>query len=198
MYFALVIPYLAVLTGLYVFRSVYLAFGFYQAGMLIWLLIHRYRFRNLFLGWRWWGWIWIVIGLMAGIGLTIMFPDITSTFLPILLATGLREKDLPLFIIVFVLVTSTLEEPFWRDLLGQSRALISISDIAFGGYHLLVVGLFTPSTFWYWLPVIFICLTAMSAIWRRLRQMTQGLMIPWLSHAAADFSVMAWLYWQVS
>mgnify|MGYP003543466717 CR=1 FL=1 len=165
--------------------------------MLLKLTSRGYRFKRLFTGWRTWGWLWVFIGLLAGVSLTIILPQTLSDSFTLGLATkGLSKQNLFLFILIFVLVTPTLEEPFWRDYLGKSRGLLSLSDIAFAGYHLLVVALFLPSAYWLFLPVILIGLSIVAAFWRWIFRTTQGLMIPWLSHAAADLSVMLWVAWQ--
>jgi membrane protease YdiL (CAAX protease family) len=165
--------------------------------MLLLLLSQGYRFKPLFTGWRTWGWWWILIGLLAGVSLAIILPQALSDSFTLTLATkGLSKQNLFLFILIFLLVTPTLEEPFWRDYLGKSKGLLSLSDIAFSGYHLLVVALFLPNAYWLLLPVILIGLSVVAAFWRWLFRITQGLMIPWLSHATADLSVMLWVAWQ--
>jgi membrane protease YdiL (CAAX protease family) len=193
------LPYIAVLLGLYLFDSIWLAFGLYQLGMLWVLLGKGYSFKSLFYGWKSWGWFFILVSLLAGVILMLVFPSqsLSASLSSALIAKGLHPQQLTLFIVIFVLVTPTLEELYWRDLL-ESETLFNFSDVAFAGYHLLVLALFLPISAWLFLPVVLLGLTATAAIWRRVHYQTQGLAIPWLSHAAADFSVMVWLYWQVS
>jgi len=58
----------------------------------------------------------------------------------------------------------------------------------FAGYHILVLAWFIKLP---WLIIAFIVLTAAAYIWRYTASKLEGLVVPLLSHIAADVSIIA-------
>ena len=83
------------------------------------------------------------------------------------------------------------EESFWRGMFGENNKELIWTDLVFVGYHMLVLALFIT---WYWLPLVFIALTLVGWFWRKLSSEYNGLLLPTVSHVAADASIMIMIY----
>ena len=65
------------------------------------------------------------------------------------------------------------------------------TDLAFAGYHILVLAWFIKLP---WLIIAFVVLTIAAYIWRYMAFKLKGLAIPLLSHIIADISIIAVIY----
>ena len=187
------IPYLAVLVGLYWFDSAWPAMLIYHALMLAVLARKRQRarFRQVLAGWRRGaGAAAVAFGLGAGVLLFFLAPPAgldVARLDPILARIGLSGSGFLAFAIYYSLVNPGLEEAFWRGALGSDARGVVAADVLFAGYHLLVLHFFVG---WIWLPVALVVLTAAAWLWRQATARYGGLAIPVVSHLAADASLM--------
>jgi hypothetical protein len=201
---AIALPYAAVLLGLYVLRNAWAAILLYHAGMLVLL---RLGGRTSLTGQGgllkaarqgWSAPAAVVAGIVCAAGSFLLAPlwgtisrshvDLTGAL------TSLHLSGISwwLFAAYYVTVHPVLEEIFWRGYLSRAHrsAMVSevVSDVAFAGYHVLVLCLFIKLP---WVLVSFGVLWLASWSWRRLTARYSGLGVAIASHAAADMSVIA-------
>ena len=195
---AIALPYAAVLLGFYVLRNAWAAILLYHAGMLILL---RLGGQGGFLRAVRRGWsvpAAVVAGIVCATGSFLLAPlwgtlsrehvDLTGAL------TDLHLSGLSwwLFAAYYVTVHPVLEEIFWRGYPSRAHrsamASAVVSDVAFAGYHVLVLCLFIKLP---WVLVSFGVLWFASWSWRRLTARYSGLGVAIASHAAADMSVVA-------
>ena len=79
-----------------------------------------------------------------------------------------------------------LEEWYWRGVLGSPSRMPTPNDAAFAGYHVLVLAVFVP---WPWALAVAVVLVGAAWLWRQLVARHGGLVIPVVTHAVADLSV---------
>jgi hypothetical protein len=181
------LPFIAIIIGLYVFSNVWITTAIYHGGMLITILVTK-SFKQVRKGWSA-PWGRGLIGGSVGVGLFFLFlmPRIVPTTVgEQLVSLGLGTTALLVWIVYFSLVNPFLEEPFWRRTLGSDRKGIAASDVLYAGYHLLVLALFVT---WPWLILEFIILLGAAYLFRQCVRATQGLLIPLLAHLIVDISV---------
>lgn len=92
------------------------------------------------------------------------------------------------FMAYYVTVHPVLEEIFWRGYLPRAHRYPVVSDIAFAGYHVVVLIIFIKLP---WALVSFGALLFASWCWRQLTARFSGLGVAIASHAVADLSIMA-------
>ncbi|RMF00138.1 MAG: CPBP family intramembrane metalloprotease [Chloroflexi bacterium] len=196
--FAPLIPYLAVLVGLYIFSSAWLSILLYHAGIALALSVIR--------GWEpgklpsklteWLVLLPVVAGsAAAGLVILTMWPVIKLVELSLsaeLVALGLTGTVWTIFIFYYFTVNPILEEQFWRGYLGQNSLRPTLADVWFAGYHVLVLVRFARLP---WVVASFLTLVAAAWFWRQLARRYGGLTFPILSHAAADAGIIGavWL-----
>ena len=101
---------------------------------------------------------------------------------------GLVDRSWLAFAVYYSLVNPWLEEGFWRGWLGSRSKLPDASDVAYAGYHLVVMALFVT---WPWILVSFVILVGAGWMWRQAAAKRDGLLIPALAHFIADASIIA-------
>ena len=191
---SVLVPYIAVLVGVYVFRNGWVAIGLYHFGIVLFLLADdRGRLLKSVVS----GWDTVSAGLLVVMA-AMIFPiifffwgymQLESIPLNSALANfGLHGSSWFFFMIYFSTVHPFLEELYWRDYLGGTRKYFSWRDVAFAGYHILVLAWFIK---WPWLVIAFIVLTATACVWRYVARKLEGLVVPLLSHIIADVSIIA-------
>ena len=189
----LVLPCIAVLLGLNLFESAWAAILLYHAVIVIYLVLtRRERSRTrLFQGWhRAIGTALIVVCACCGPLLVLLWPVISNLnggLSSALDSFGLHGTRWYLFAAYFVSIHPVLEELFWRDALAGGSRKISIPDTAFASYHVLVLVHFLKFP---WVIIVFVMLTLVSWLWRRIAEHQQGLAIPVFSHVAAGLGIM--------
>ena len=197
---SVLVPYVAVLIGLYVLKNAWIAIGLYHFGITVFLIAGD---RNSLLKKVCAGWNSIIAAV--GIVMSVMIIPIIfffwghmqleSTPLKSVLANfGLHGTSWFFFMTYFSTVQPFLEELYWRGYLECGHKYISWTDLAFSGYHILVLAWFVKLP---WLLIAFIVLTAASYIWRYLASKLEGLAVPLLSHIAADISIMGVTYFLI-
>jgi len=187
------IPYIAVLIGMYLFQSAWLAILLYHAG-----IAGLHLCRKPAGLWR---------RLVSGPGLPLLVPGlivcalaapavwflwpwlaVSDSVLPAWLAYyGLTGWAWLLFIPYFSIIHPVLEELHWREL-DPHRTGICRQDLLFAGYHVLVLSQLvkTPG-----LCLVFVVLTGSSVFWRWSAKRFGGYALPVFTHAMADAGVMA-------
>jgi hypothetical protein len=193
----LLLPCVAVLVGLDYLRSAWAAILLYHAVIVIYLLFTR-RDRpraELFHGWN----------NATGAGITLVcaccwpllvllwpvISDVGGGLSSALDSFGLHGTSWWVFATYFVSLHPVLEEIFWRDALGSRNSRIDIVDIAFAAYHVLVLVHFLKFP---WAIIVFISLTLISWLWRRIAERYHGLAIPIISHITAGLGIMIATY----
>jgi membrane protease YdiL (CAAX protease family) len=194
------IPYIAVLVGLYVFGSGWLAMLGYHFGMAVVLVCCHSRglFGEIFKGWN-------LLALLGGGVLSALVFPVLYFLWPymeteggelggLLSKYGLCGISWVLFMVYFSTVQPLLEELFWRGYHVSSKRSVCMADVAFAGYHILVLALFIK---WGWLAVAFFVLVCVSWLWRYLARRFGGLLAPVVSHVVADVCIV-WVVWVLS
>jgi hypothetical protein len=187
------VPYLCMVIGLNALRSGWTALLLYHAFILLVLrpggpAAARRVARS---GWS----PGLGLGMCAlsvsnGLALLLLWrivarePDALSANLARL---GLASASWWLFAAYYVTVHPALEELFWRHRLLSHRRGVAFTDLAFAGYHALVLPLFLP---WFWVAVTVLLLASIAWLWRRLNLARGGLAVPIASHAFAGIGTM--------
>lgn len=191
---ALIIPYVAILVGLHLAKSAYLAIFLYHIGIGLYLLWRRPANlgRQFLRGWN------LPVGLplallSAGSGplLILLWPVIAhepDSLALTLAAWGLHGVHLWIFFGYFVIVNPVLEEAFWRSAHGSRNRFPALTDLAFAGYHALVLSSFLRNV---WTLIATAILVFIAWIWRRTALQNGGLAIPTSAHILAGLSIMA-------
>ena len=184
------IPYVAVLIGMYVFRSAFIAMGAYHAGMLVVLFFNRNKCQKLTKP-QGASLLYLTAPVFASGGIIFYFiwPFIAAgNGIPEKLHEyGLTQNIWPIFAVYFVLINSAIEEFFWRGYLKDDSIKPNLNDFLFGGYHSLVLFAFTDPA---WTILVLAAVTFAGWLWRFLRARTQSLVLPLLTHFLADLTIM--------
>lgn len=186
------IPYLAVSIGLLLLHNAWIAILAYHAGIIAVVMASPAKFNPQCLfqtnNWKIPA-VAAAIGVGGGILVYSLLPLIGSSigldqYLPTI---GLTHTTWPFFILYFFLVNPFLEEYYWRGFLCSDSKRITLNDLLFAGYHLLVLAAIISV---FWLVIIFLALVLGAWIWRQADRLSQGLLPSTVSHLAADLSVM--------
>ena len=193
-YLAIVLPYAAVLLGLHVLRNAWATIFLYHVGMVTLLRLGGQEglLRTVRRGWS--APPAVVIGIASATGgllLLLLWGTISREHVD--LAETLTSLHLSglywwVFLAYYVTVHPVLEELFWRGYLPGAHRSPVVPDVAFAGYHVLVLCIFIKLP---WVLVSFGVLWFASWSWRQLVARYSGLGVAIASHAAADLSVMA-------
>lgn len=138
---AALVPYLAVGVGLYGLHSALAALLLYHAGMLAFLMTGRHRPARFRRGWTH-PLVWpnVLLGVLACGATLVLWPLLGQTpMVDRLTGLGLSGGSWIAFMAVYGLVHPLLEETYWRDLLGSTHGGLVPEDLAFAGYHVLVL-----------------------------------------------------------
>jgi hypothetical protein len=199
-WFAPILPYLVVWSGLFFFRNAWLTLIGFHAAILLALAVIRpsLPIRVLFKSKTP---KWILFSVLfcstSGIGLYFLWDvfgvarDLPSQ----LQSIGLNSSTWAGFVAYFSIVNPFIEEYFWRGVLGSNSTRLLIGDVVFAGYHALVLwGRVHP------LSILFavIILTSAGWVWRQISRLDDGLLAAVLGHMVADFSVLTIIHWMVS
>jgi len=188
--------YFTVAIGLFWARSAWAALLGFHAGLLLILILEKPGIPlDLFVKGNH---IPTLIGcllLSASSGLVLYFAWPIFTISPDLAADlasiGLTRETWPGFIAYAALVNPWIEEYFWRGYLGSDSGSILPIDFLFAGFHLLIL---YGKTNWAWMIFSLFVLASASRLWRGVYRKTGSLLIPALSHMAADFSILMAVY----
>ena len=191
------VPYAAVLAGLYVLKNAWVAIGLYHFGIAAFLIAgdRKNLLKKVCAGWN------SVMAIAAVVMSLMIFPIIFFFWghmqlepMPLnstLVNFGLHGTSWFFFMIYFSTVQPFLEELYWRGYLECNHKYLSWPDFAFVGYHILVLAWFIKLP---WLVIAFIVLTIAAYIWRYMASKLEGLAVPLLSHIVADINIIAVTY----
>jgi hypothetical protein len=183
-----------VLLGLYVVRSAWVAFFLYHAGIVA-LSFRDEAWKRLFRGWRAGPALGAAaFGLSGGVLLFLLAPAAgvdAARLGPPLARLGLTGGAWLGFVLYHALVNPWLEEAYWRGALGSADRRPALGDALFAGYHVPVLVLFLDRP---WVVPSFLLLFTAAWVWRRMASSSGGLLLPALSHVAADTGIMAVAY----
>ena len=188
------VPYVAVLVGLYVLKNAWITIGLYHIPIALFLITgdRKSLLKKIRTGSN--STIAAVCIILAAMIFPIIFfffkyMQLESVHLNTALADfGLYGASWFFFMIYFSIIQPFLEELYWRGYLQSNHRYFSWTDLAFAGYHMLVLGLFIKPA---WLVIAFIVLTGAAWVWRYIADKLGGLVVPLLSHVAADISIVA-------
>lgn len=188
--------YLAVGLGLFVFHSAWGALLGFHAAIIASLIIAR---PNLPVG------ILLKNTHKKWIGLSLLLTGTSGIFLYVLWgwfrvadnlpaqmeALGLTRSTWPAFIAYFAAVNPFVEEYFWRGYLAHPTQGLYGSDLAYAGFHALILIGKVPVN-----STVFaiIMLTLAGWFWRQIAREDRGLLAPVLGHMAADFTILMAVY----
>jgi len=191
-----ILPYLAVAVGLYAFHNAWVTLLGYHVGMIVVLAAAGHlgeagqllKLRRLPLAL-----LAVLFGAIGGVLLYLLWPilGIRLDFGAALGRLGLAGKSWLVFILYFSLVNPWLEELYWRSYLGSPGKSVILNDLLFSGYHLGVLALFVSIP---WLLAVFLILSGSAWLWRQFARLSDGLLLPVLSHMAADLTLILVIY----
>ena len=188
----LLMPYLTVGVGLYVFNSAWDAVLGYHAGIVVlvtlakaWPDIRAFRLTEPI----WKTLLFGLTGCVAGVAVYFLWPiiHVSPRLAESLLEWGLTPSIWPLFIAYGALVNPWLEEIYWRGWLGSANRQPILHDAVFAGFHLVILAPFFPP---FWLAVAFIVLAASGWMWRQTIRVEKSMLASTLFHMAADVSIL--------
>ncbi|MEM9443731.1 MAG: CPBP family glutamic-type intramembrane protease [Verrucomicrobiota bacterium] len=189
-------PFQAMFLGLYIFENAWVTIILYHFLMLLAMSISLSNedFSKIFKGLNLPSCLLIGgIYLQAGPCLFFIHKYIdTSSWLSILSEWGLSGWSLGLFMLYFFTVNPVLEESFWRNLLGSKSKKLIIEDVLFGTYHSMILVHFVPVSI---LLVSVSALIIAAYIWRQQTTRLGGTLVPIMTHAAADLSLIMALWY---
>lgn len=191
-----ILPYLAVWAGLFLFKNAWLTLLGFHAAILLVLIIARPDIPiGILLKNRNPKWILanIILCGCSGIGIYYLRPiaGVSEDLHMQLSWIGLNESTWPLFIGYFSLVNPLIEEYFWRAYLGSTAQGFYIGDLAYAGYHLLILA---GKANLFALLFALACLTFIGWFWRQTVRKSEGLLAAVLGHMAGDFSILLAVY----
>jgi hypothetical protein len=192
-----ILPYLAILAGLYLLKDAWVTLiGFHIAILLVLAVVRpNIPINGLFKSkFPQWALINVLICGASGIGLFFLWdlfgivPDLPAQ----LSSMGLNSPvSWFAFIAYFSLMNPFIEEYFWRGVLGSNSKKFYIGDLVYAGYHVVVLWGKVPP-----LLLLFALITLTSAgwFWRQSSREDEGLLAAVLGHMVADFSILMVVY----
>lgn len=191
------LPVAAIITGLYLFNSLWIAIALYFSIIIFSLILfHESSFpQKIFMGKNFRLTV-LLSFLTASNGFLVyyLWPILEKPGMPladILVKLGLTEQLWIILILCYCLLTPVLEEYFWRELMGSQKKTPDLSDFMYAGYHVPTLLIFVKPVF---ALIIFFVLTAAACIWRNIRNSQNGLFVPVVSHFIADVSTIFAIY----
>lgn len=190
------IPYITIGVGLLVLHNAWIAIVSYHLLMAVVLILNR---RQLFLkpiperrDLK----ILILMAFLGGAGALLLYllwpllgiPGDINLFLQQIRLTHIIW---PYFILYFIMINPWLEELYWRGYLSSGSKRITLNDVLFSGYHILVLA---GKIDIIWLISVFILLIVVAWFWRQANTRTQGLAPSIISHIVADASIICTIY----
>jgi len=191
-YLAAAIPYVAVVAGIWLLDSVWVAVFAYHLGIFGALAAtgRLELIRELKRGWRAGPALAVsALMLLAGPAIYFCWPLMHQGGVdlgPTLEGLGLSGPALYPLAAYATLANPWFEELFWRGLLLSKRRGPALADLLFAGYHGIVLLKFLE---WPWIVACMVALTAAAWIWRRLALLTDGLLVPAVTHLAVDIGI---------
>jgi membrane protease YdiL (CAAX protease family) len=193
--FAALMPTVAVSVGMHLLHNGWAALLLYHTGILA--LIARDSqlgpmLRHARSGFRMLPCLALTcLCMLSGVLIFCLWPWLyfrTMPFDELLAEYGLSSISRVIFVLYFSLIHPVIEESYWRGWFVNRGAALSpaIQDIAFAAFHASILVLFIAPG---WTLVAFTVLALIARTWRCVAQRYNGLAIPIVSHAVADFTI---------
>lgn len=190
------VPYITIGIGLFVFSNVWAAVLGYHLSMAVILYLARRKasfsqilknnsYKILI--------VTFILGGLGGLVLYLLWPwlAVTENINLFLHNNGFTTAMWPYFIVYLVLVNPWLEEYYWRGYLGSNSKMITLNDLFFSGYHIMILA---GNIEGIWLVIVFILLTFIAWFWRQANRWNKGIAASVISHFAADTSIILTIY----
>lgn len=191
-------PYIPIGAGLLLFKNAWIAVLGFHGVILAALWIHRNKW-NIATLWNGGGLAWLpvimVLTLAFGIGLiwiAELFPGYDRYLRRVLRGLGVSGPWMAVLAIYTCMVNPVLEEAFWRGLFFEGHRRPAISDLAYGGIHVLV---FLPFMSFHQALVGAVFLVGIGYLWRTIARRRGGLALPLAWHALGDVVVILVVAW---
>jgi uncharacterized protein len=190
------VPYVTLGIGLFLLHNAWVALLGYHLGMIIILFLDKKLLtvkslfqnsnRKILI-------INAVLGGAAGLLIYLMWPflGLSGNITPFIQSIGLTPAIFPYFMAYFVLINPWLEELYWRGYLGSNSKRLTLHDLLFAGYHIMVLA---GQIEIIWLVTVFIILSLTAWFWRQSDRWSQGLATSVISHLVADASIIWVVY----
>jgi membrane protease YdiL (CAAX protease family) len=194
------IPYITIGAGLLLLHNAWIAIVSYHLCLIIILLLAREKisFTQILSSGSYK--ILITTAVLGGAGgflLFLLWPilGVPNTINLYLQNIGLNAATWPYFIAYFILVNAWVEEFYWRGHLGSNSKKVTLNDLLFSGYHLIVLA---GKIDIIWLIIVFIVLSLGAWFWRQANRWNRGISASIISHIMADVSVIITIYFMTS
>jgi membrane protease YdiL (CAAX protease family) len=194
-----ILPYLAVILGVFYFKSGLFAVLLYHLILLICIVgINRSKALKLIKSGfnRHIGPLICLGGLLPGVVIFFLWPiaKLESVDLAQLMeSVNLTNTSFMVFALYACFVNPFLEESFWRGCFKKGTSLPNPIDALFAGYHTIVL---VPVVKPIFVLLSFMALMCVGWIFRNIYRLTGGLAIPLLTHIVADISIL-WAVWKI-
>lgn len=186
---ASLLPYIAVILGLFLLSSAWAAILLYQVGMIGCLLVWSPRLRagNVSPGRA--AQVAVASALAGALPILVLwFPLGLDRVVPhALQELGLTGLSRLACFASLILIHPGLEELFWRGAMARSSPRPVTEDVIFAGYHAMVLVYFLS---WPWVAVATAAIAVTAWMWRRTAAASGGLLLPVVSHMAADLGIL--------
>lgn len=185
------LPYVAIILGVHTLHSAWIAVLIYHIGILAVMGVKNGMsgLRDVLSGWSTRAGLAVCLTCAAcGPVLILLGSAVVSqpgTLAGRLDGLGLSGRSWWVFAFYYTAIHPILEEVYWRGCLFSARRGLSYADVAFAGYHLLVLPLFIGL---HWALGCFAVLALVAWLWRAVARRYEGLAIPAASHAIASLS----------
>jgi hypothetical protein len=194
---AILIPYVVIALGIFVFQSAWGALlGYHFVMVMILSFEHQWSLLRpaLRIGQLLWVGAAFVLGATGGVVLYFLWPylKVSADIQDSLARLGLTGANWPFFTLYFCAVNPWLEEIYWRIYLEDPSRYIAGTDIWFAGYHLLLLAKYVS---WSWLLLVLLVLVAAAWCWRQFVRVSQGVVTAAVSHFAADLTVLPVIFY---
>jgi uncharacterized protein len=196
---AALVPYITLGIGLFLWHNAWVALLSYHFGMMIILFLDKQplSFKQMFQSSnRKILVINTVLGGAAGLLVYLLWPllGMPGNVNLFIQSIGLTMAIFPYFMAYFVLINPWLEELYWRGYLGSNSKGITLHDLLFSGYHIMIMA---GKIEIIWLVTAFIILFLTAWFWRQSGRWSQGLAASITSHFVADTSIILIIYFMV-
>lgn len=194
---SVLLPYAAILVGVYGFRSAWVAVGLYYCGAVI--LISKgpgkHSLDLICSGWNWKGVI-VSMGFAfaLSIGALILWDRVQRVDVSLgqlIDRYGLGGTNGIVFCVLVLLINPAIEELFWRGCFETNPYRLAKEDLFFAGYHVLILWLVAR---WYWVILFFLGLAIFAWMMRYLKHSLKGLGIVFFVHTMADLAIIVSIF----